>query len=250
MSIAQQYNFIGDFGIARWRAWSPGIRTNDDWLKWLDGAQDTPPDDQPDVSFLPALLRRRLDRYGRMALHTAWPCSQGETSVQTVFASRHGALNRTMELLGALARDETLSPTLFTLSVHNSVAGLLSIARKDRGAATAMAAGPDTLILSLLEGATMLQEGATRVLVIYVDDSMPEVYASQTASAPNRAFAVALLLTPVAESPLHCRLTGLRESLRPRHAPEVELMEFLLGRIGCAEFGAHQSWRLERRHAG
>ena len=155
-----------------------------------------------------------------------------------------------MELLSALARDETLSPTLFTLSVHNSVAGLLSIARRDRGASTAMAAGPDTLILSLLEGAAMVLEGARRVLVIYVDDSVPKIYASQTTLAANRPFAVALLLTPPGESPTHCRLMGLHEALRPQYAPEVALMGFLLGGVERTVLGMHQSWRLERIHAG
>jgi len=211
---------------------------------------NAPPDDQPDVSFLPALLRRRLDRYGRMALHTAWPCCEGEETVQTVFASRHGALNRTMELLNALAREETLSPTLFTLSVHNSVAGLLSIARKDRGASTAMAAGPDTLILSLLEGAAMVHEGARRVLVIYVDDTVPKIYQSQTTAEANRPFAVALLLTPQVESPMHCRLMGAHEPMQTHLAPESALMGFLLGNTEHAELGVNQGWRLERIHAG
>jgi len=55
-----------------------------------------------------------------------------------------------------------LSPTLFSLSVHNSVAGLFSIARGDRGAATAMAAGLDSLGLSILEGANMIAGGLNR----------------------------------------------------------------------------------------
>src|SRR5262249_59695026 len=97
--------------------------------------------------------------------HTAWPCATGIESVQSVFASRHGALERTLELLDALARQESVSPTSFSLSVHNSTAGLFSIARTDRGAATAMAAGPDTLALSLLEGANLVAEGAEAVLL-------------------------------------------------------------------------------------
>ena len=113
-----------------------------------------------------------------------------------------------------------------------------------------MAAGPDTLILSLLEGVTMVHEGATRVLVNYVDDSVPEVYEPQIVTGANRPFAIALLLTSTTESPMHYRLLGLRESLRPRFAPEVALMGFLLGRTEHTELGTHQSWRLERCHAG
>ena len=68
------------------------------------------------------MLRRRLDRHGRMALATAWTCAEGLDSVQFVFASRHGDLDRTLELLTALGNKDMLSPTSFSLSVHNSTA--------------------------------------------------------------------------------------------------------------------------------
>lgn len=246
----QPTNFTGYFFITRWRAWAPGVKNDDDWHSWLAGDLQPSSDDLPDVSFLPGLLRRRLDRYGRMALHTAWPCIQGIESVQTVFASRHGALNRTVELLSSLAKDETLSPTLFTLSVHNSVAGLLSIARKDREASTAMAAGPDTLILSILEGVTMVHAGARQVLVSYADDSVPSIYKTHVTDPPTHPFAISLLLTAAAGSPIKCHLSGLTVSQPPRCAPEAALIRFLLGNDNRAVFGDQQSWQLERNHAG
>src|SRR5690348_4788326 len=154
--MPQASDNTGVFGIARWQAWAPGVTEPAAWRAWLPAGHCPEPQALPDVSFLPSLLRRRLDRCGRMAMSTAWPCSEGLESVQSVFASRHGALERTVELLHALSHDEPLSPTTFSLSVHNSTAGLFSIARTDRGAATAMAAGDDSLGLSLLEGANLI----------------------------------------------------------------------------------------------
>lgn len=237
------------FGIAKWRAWAPGIHDEADWQAWIGGRLAPAPDDQPDVSYLPGLLRRRLDFPGRMALHTAWPCAESLESVQLVFASRHGALSRTMDMLTALANDELLSPTLFSLAVHNSTAGLFSIARGDRGAATAMAAGLDTLALAILEGANMVAEGAAHVLVTYTDDLAPVPYRGHVADSASLPFAISLLLTPATDNALRCRL-GRDDGPMPAQTPEAALMEFLVEDRAEVVLGVGQNWRLERAHAG
>lgn len=239
----------GYFGIARWKAWAPGIRDDRSWLGWLEGDDSPEPDAQPDVGYLPPLLRRRLDRHGRMAMHTAWPCAEGRDTVRFVFGSRHGALERTVELLTALARSEGLSPTLFSLSVHNSAAGLFSIARGDRGAATSLAAGPDTLGLALLEGANMVADGSGPVLVCYSDDSLAPPYRRHT-DDDDRPFSVSLLLTDVGEATVRCRL--VREDAAPAEAPAHALMRFLLDGTPRSVLGVDQAWRIEREaaHAG
>lgn len=179
-----------------------------------------------------------------MALSTAWPCAEGLASVQSVFSSRHGALDRTLELLIHLARRETLSPTTFSLSVHNSTVGLFSIARNDRGAATAMAAGPDSLTLALLEGANQVAEGAPCVLVCYSDDVTPSPYASfGVEDASHRPFAVSLLLTPAGAG---VRYRLCRSEVSGDETPEAALMRFLVDETAASVIGVDQPWRLER----
>jgi len=235
MESTQSSDFTCYFGISRWRAWAPGVTDVQAWRTWLNGELPPTTDEQPDVSYLPGLLRRRLDRFGRMALHTAWPCAEGLDSVQYVFASRHGALNRTVELLTALADNDLLSPTLFTLSVNNSVAGLFAIARGDRSAATA-------------EAATMIAEGAKRVLVTYTDDLVPSLYRALVSEVGTHPFAISLLLTPAAETSLRCRLGRHAVSSAPEQSPEAALIRFLVEEVSQVELGVNQIWRLEREH--
>lgn len=180
-----------------------------------------------------------------MALCTAWACVEGLESVEFVFASRHGDLERTLELLTALGKDDMLSPTAFSLSVHNSTAGLFSIARGDRARATAMAAGADTLCMGILEGATMIGEGVSRVLVCYADDAVPAPYQRYLIEGEERhPFAVSLLLAPASEAPLSCRL--VRDSVAASEAPETSLMRFLVDGAPGTVLGRDQPWRLER----
>lgn len=241
--MPQATDNTGYFSIARWHAWAPGVDGPEAWRAWLPDGSCPDPTAQPDVSYLPSLLRRRLDRGGRMALSTAWPCTEGIATVQSVFASRHGALDRTLELLGNLATHETLSPTTFSLSVHNSTVGLFSIARSDRGAATAMAAGSDSLNMALLEGVNLVDEGAPYVLVCYSDDVTPAPYSDfHVEDASHRPFAVSLLLTPPGAAA--CRLS--RSTAAGSETPEAALMRFLLDKASDSVIGVDQPWRLER----
>ncbi|HVC37863.1 MAG TPA: beta-ketoacyl synthase chain length factor, partial [Gammaproteobacteria bacterium] len=122
------------------------------------------------------------------------------------------------------------------------------IARGDRSAATAMAAGPDTLGLSILEAATMIAEGAKRVLVTYTDDLVPSLYRALVSEVGTHPFAISLLLTPAAETSLRCRLGRHAVSSAPEQSPEAALIRFLVEEVSQVELGVNQIWRLEREH--
>jgi hypothetical protein len=240
-----------DFTVARWHAWAPGADTAASWSCWLSGTLAADPDAQPDVSQLPPLLRRRLDRLGRMALHTAWSCLDDMEAAEFVFASRHGALRRTVDLLIALAHDEPLSPTLFSVSVHNGTAGLYSIARRDHRASTAIAAGRDTLGMGLLEGAAMVAAGTSQVLVCYADDCLPLPYVTAPGAASDACapFSISLLLKPAAPDQEAFRLAPGNHAAA--EDPCKALLRFLVEQPTRAVIGMDQPWQLERRcHAG
>jgi len=175
-------------------AWAPGLENDAAWRSWSGHAL---PDDDgaaPDVSFIDALLRRRLGRLSRMALHVANQAAAECASLPTIFASRHGELSRTVAMLHALAADEAPSPAAFSLSVHNSAAGIFSIARSDPAPSTALAAGEETLLWALLEATIRLAaDPHSPVLLVYADEPLPGEYqAFRTAS--ESAHALALLL--------------------------------------------------------
>ncbi len=154
-----------------------------------------PPDDgsAPEIGFVAALLRRRLGRLSRMALHVAHEAAAGLSSLPTVFASRHGELVRTVDMLHALAAAEAPSPAAFSLSVHNSAAGIFAIARADQAPATALAAGDETLLWALQDAAVRLAAAPdTPILLVYADEPLPGEY--QAFSPPEPAHALALLL--------------------------------------------------------
>lgn len=166
------------FTVADWAAWAPGLHEREAWQAWSRAPFLPAGDETPALPEVPAMQRRRIERLGRMAVQAAWWCSQAEAAgVPLVFASRHGDVQRSLELLEQLARGEPMSPTQFGLSVHNAIAALYSIVRGERGNYLALAAGRATAEAALVEAAGLLADGAPEVLVVVYDARPPQAYA-------------------------------------------------------------------------
>ena len=150
-------------------------------------ASETEP--KPDVSFVPALLRRRLTGVERAALsvaHRVYP--EGE-QVPVVFASRWGESGTTVKLMRQCHEDGEMSPAGFSNSVHNAAPGYFSLITHDKAPYTAIAAGADSYEMGLLEASTY--DG--RVLFVYAEEDTPEFYRTAFGECV-RAHATAMLI--------------------------------------------------------
>lgn len=184
------------FDIKGWQAWAPGVSSHEDWLAWCARPCLLEPlEVLADVSFLPALQRRRLSPLARMAFHVGWPLAEDMGPQPLVFCSRHGETPRNLQLLTSLAQQEELSPTHFSLSVHNAVVGLWSIFRNDTSEMAAIAGVEDGLEHALLEAQLLLAAGAPSVLVIVAEDQQPDAYLPWINDVPF-AYALALQIVP------------------------------------------------------
>lgn len=217
------------FNISGWRAWAPGLETGIQWLDWYH--QRLLPGDaaQADVSFLPPMQRRRLSPLARMAFHVAWPLAETAGPQPVVFASRHGETPRNLGLLTQLGLGEPLSPTHFSLSVHNAVIGLWSMIRQDTSEMTALAAAGDGLEQAVMEAVLLLAEGAASVLVIVAEENQPELYRPWIGDVPF-AHALALQLVPGSDWTLEMKATDQRAGTADVAVPPaLAIMPLLLG---------------------
>lgn len=168
-----------EFSVTGWSAWAPGLTQTQDWLDWANAGAPAPSGEgTPALADVPAVMRRRIDRLGRMAISAADACdiAANRDDLPLVFVSRHGDVAGSVELLHALGQSEALSPTAFSLSVHNAVGALYSIVRKRRGNYLALAAGAASVENACVEAAGLLADGAAEVLLICYDGPLPEVY--------------------------------------------------------------------------
>lgn len=170
-------------------AWAPGLDSDEAWRSWAKAPWAPTGDALAPARDVPPMLRRRLDPLGRAALQVAAQAVAERPAEFTVFVSRRGAAQLSLDLLGQLAAGEPLSPAGFGLSVHNAIAAQLSMWRGDRGGYAALAAGCEGVEQGLHEIAARLHGApAAQALLVVYEAPVPAVYA-RFRDEPDACFA-------------------------------------------------------------
>ena len=231
--------------ILDWQASAPGLSTHEHWRDWSLAvpvvAADAP---LPDCPHLPMMTARRLSAGSRLAVDNGLALLQRYQPEAVVFTSRHGELERNQRILDALAQQHPLSPTDFTMSVHNAAVGSLTIVANAPLVSTSLSAGEDSFQQGLVEALVLVKSGYPRVLLVDFDSHIPAFYHPYLASGtPNYPYATALLLT--AGATLHCASEPAEGT--PSHCVLPQSLSFLHSWLsGKSEFtitGERLRWR-------
>ena len=159
---------ISDFILCQWSAWAPGLGAKDDRLMEL-GNSVVP-------ECVPKMLRRRLTPLARAVFNVADQCIESGKTLPVVFSSAHGEICKSLAMLKTIQAGHELSPTAFSLSVHNAIAGLFSIAYRNSQEITVIAPGQEGIAPAFIEALGMLQEGVDEVLIILYDEPIADFY--------------------------------------------------------------------------
>ncbi len=162
--------------VRQWAACASGLADSAAWQSWALKPWLPVGEDTPALAAMTPMLRRRLNRLGRIALQAAWDCQGSDLGMPIVFASRYGDAARSLALLEDLVSGQEVSPTGFNMSVHNAIGALYAIARGDRSNAVSVAAGRASAAAGLVEAAGLLADGAPEVMLVCYDDTLPEPY--------------------------------------------------------------------------
>ena len=145
---------------------------------YLAGTKKAEPTSSPRCQSVPPRMRRATSAVCRTLYHAAeLACETIDASqVAIIFGSFHGEIDVAliqMEMM--LDGDGQISPARFKNSVHNTSSGLFSIVKGNRGFATSIAAGDDTLGACLFEAYGLLaQECYETAVVAVAEERMPE----------------------------------------------------------------------------
>jgi hypothetical protein len=244
---------LQEFTVRQWQAWAPGIEGADAWRAWFAAPSAPRGDASPALSEMAAMQRRRVDHLGRMALQVAWWCQpEGTEAMPLVFASRHGELSRTYEMLRTLARDEPLSPTHFGLSTHNAIGAQYGIARQLPANYSAVSAGAATAEAAVVEALGLLADGADEVLVVNYDAPLPEAYVPfHDEPDADYAWAVRLARPQDGEARIGLQVgaAGTPADASPAALPHgLDVLRVLAGGLDQLDFiDGPRAWRWTRR---
>ena len=180
-----------------------------------------------EIGEVPALLRRRASEADRAALRVAFDCVGTQSRLQTIFCSRHGEVQRSVELLDQLANHEPLSPMNFALSVHNAAAALYSVSTGNTAPMGALAAGRDSLPMGMLEAAALMAGGESSVLVVAYDGELPERF-QRFKDEDDSPYGLALLLSQT-HGPAFSMTLSASDSAASSTPHALLLADFLAG---------------------
>lgn len=231
--------------MARWAAWAPGLTDSESWLRWLAAPWPLPADGKPALAAMPAMMRRRLDPLGRIALETAYACQADDAACPVVFASRYGEVGRSLALLESLVGEGQVSPMSFSLSVHNAIGALYSIARHDVRSYSAIAAGDETVEAAFVEAAGLLADGAPAVMVVVYDEPLPVRYQAfaDRVTFP-RGWACRLEATDTGGLSLRTGVAGPARVADDVLPPDLAVLAFLLSdRPACTRQVGARQWQ-------
>jgi 3-oxoacyl-(acyl-carrier-protein) synthase len=169
---------------------------------------------------IPAMQRRRLSTVAKKALAVACQSLAQAHAANTaidyiIWLSRFGDEAKTLGILQDIDTGDTPSPTAFSTSVHNAIAGLYSILLKDDTPSTSLSSGEESLSQGLLEALALLRSGqAKRVLLVYYDEPLPALYqATFTSVAGYQSCAVTFAAVMSLDHP-NLRLSGVELQLQ------------------------------------
>jgi hypothetical protein len=164
------------FAVENWFALSSGLSKKHDWELWSKNPVHDWSLPLPKVTKIPMMQSRRMSIASRFAVEVGLNLIENNNLDLAIFTSQHGELERTYKILSTLNRNIDISPTDFTLSVHNTASGLLTIVSNKTIPISSLSAHNDSFQQGLIESLAVLHQGNKKVLLIDFDGLVPEAY--------------------------------------------------------------------------
>jgi hypothetical protein len=239
-----------DFIVLEWNAWAPGMSCPEDWRDWLIHQSFNQAAAEAIPTPVSKALQRRLSILGRAVFNAAGGFIDSEKTLPVVFSSAHGEVNQTLKMLKSIQKSEGVSPTAFSLSVHNAISGLFSIACANHEEITVIAPGQDGIAPAFIEALGLLREQHKEVLMVLYDEPLSDFYPSLSFALKAPAICALALKVSLTGNGLplrFCRSPAKRDD--NEHALQIfSLLKFLVAEDKSLMLGNHRhSWEWHKK---
>jgi hypothetical protein len=194
---------------------------------------------------VPKNIQRRLSPLAKCVFNVAANLVESNQSLPIVFSTAHGESSKSLEILEELVNNGEISPTAFSLSVHNAISGLFSMAYANHGEMTVIAPAEEGVAPAFIEALGLLHEKNDEVLLVFYDEQLPDFYLSSTDNydSPDTV-ALALKIALTGEGlPLRLDKKSAVKNVS-NHAFQIKVFrDFMNGDENSLILGNHrQSW--------
>lgn len=229
-----------DFVVQAWNAWAPEQSCYEH-----GGLVVSQIDTALIGAIVPKLMQRRLSPLAKGVFTAAQYCIAADKTSPIVFSSAHGEVNKALQMLKEIQNGDELSPTAFSLSVHNAISGLISIAYRKHQEIMVIAPGQDGIAPAFIEALGILQEYADSVVIVFYDEPLGDFYPSlpfALSAANSCALAIKIALHGDGLPLQLCSSPDVRDD--GEHAVQiVAFLNFLAAEEQFIQLGNHRhSW--------
>mgnify|MGYP002515807102 CR=1 FL=1 len=139
------------------------------------------------IKKIPMMMRRKLSTVDKLAMSVILKVYEENDNIdEFIFSSQYGEFERLFSLIEQYNNENEVSPIAFSASVHNYLAGVLSLFKNLTGSYYAVSSGENSLSFGLVEA---IVSGKNNILYCY-SDSFEE----------KKSVAVLISKTPVLNS--------------------------------------------------
>lgn len=232
---------LRQFSVDNWCAWAPGLATAEDWQTYFNAPYTLPDDERADVSFLPAMQRRRLSPLARAAFYASYHCLNGDTCCPAIYCSTYGEYQRADAILHDIAGHHDMSPTAFGLSVHNAIAGQSSILFGNKEPIIAISPSEQSYLSAFVDALGHLHDGKSSVLLVFYEEKAPDFFAPYCFSTDYAcALAVRIRLPRPDDQHYQLDFSGAQEQAE-HHLPDLlKLIRFFAENRSQLQLGCWQ----------
>lgn len=186
---------------------------------------------------IPREIKKRLNTLGKFVIERLFfsvLALNGTKDIAWVVSCRHGDLSRIEQLMTNFINKEMLSPIDFSMSVHNAIIGMFSIATNNKNNHIALAAGNTSFTQGLIEAYALQQVTNDVVGYVYYDYILAGKYNGPVKE--SRAAKCIILLLGSSSDKAECMKT--KENIinlayfqeteqKSQHNVELALVDFL-----------------------
>lgn len=184
-------------------------------------------EDQYVLKKLSKMQARRMTKLAKITVDLGLIVSEGNQFDYVVFASRHGEVVLAHDLIHSILDKETPSPTKFSQSTHNAIAGLYSIESECHSPMTAISAGSDSFIMGLYHCANHLNLNPNhKLLFLFSDGRLPPIYKSDDNDLNTEDIALAMVIEAGEEYVLS---QFMNETFAPTYNQAFSMIDYFKG---------------------
>ena len=168
-----------------------------DWLTYFPERKEiNGKGNRKSLEKLPMMTARRLTKGCRAAVEVAISLLKSQAVDSIIFSSRYGELGRSEKILKNISSQTPVSPTDFSMSVHNAASAMSSILTNFKGPVTSISSGADSFHSALVEALAQLGAGKKTVLLVDFESDLPELLGKTLENITEKEpYAFGLILT-------------------------------------------------------